>query len=208
MRENEASRPVTGAVTVRAARMRMDNSSPGAAARIIGTCLMFSLGGFSARAADAPTSTPGSAEAKPVVLEPYGVSAKPVGSLGFSVQILKDGLSQKAIDVTVDRVAPNSEAARKGLAPLTQILSIDGKDVQEFVASFAKGSELNMKLMNRKKGDHLTLEVMVLGSRESRFINLTEGSQALGPDRREANAEEATPGAIRVGSGGSPNARN
>jgi len=168
------------------------------AVRRLGSIAGLALFGFAASGAE----TPGGGDAKTVVLAPFGVSAKPVGSFGFSVQILKDGLSQKVIEVTVDQVAPNSEAARKGLAPLTQILSIDGREVQGFVASFAQGGELNKKLMDRKPGDLLTLEILVLGSKAPKRITLVEGAPAFGPDRHEANAQEATPGAIRVTSGG------
>src|ERR1700683_1509640 len=113
------------------------------------------------------------------MLSPVGVSAKPVGSFGFSVQAIKDGITLRVLEMTVDTVAPNSEASRKGLAPLTQILGIDGRDIRDFTASFAKGSDLNSKLMDRKKGDQITLEVIPLGARVSKMVTLTQGLQYL-----------------------------
>ncbi len=148
----------------------------------------------------AEPSAPGAGESqgRPIVLEPVGVSGRPVGSFAFSVRAIRNGMTQKALQVTVDRVLPNSEAEKKGVGPLTQILSIDGRDVQEFTASFAQGSDLNRKLMYRKPGERITLEILNLNSREPKFVTLTEGFQVFGPAHQDPDSGEVPPNAVHV----------
>ena len=131
-----------------------------------------------------------------------------MGSFGFSVLAQKDGLTQKVIELTIQGVARNSEAERKGLGPLTKILSIDGRDIREFTASFAKGSDLNLKLMDRRGGDRVALGVLVLGAREPRTVTLTEGLQAIGADPHDSDADNTTPNATHINMGANPHARD
>lgn len=110
-----------------------------------------------------------------VVLSPVYVDTKPFGCFGMSTKARKDGLTSRIAELTVLSVIPNSDADKQGIGPMTQILSIDGRDVGEFAASFANGSDLNTKLLNRKKGDVITLEVVTLGARKPRRVTLMEG---------------------------------
>jgi S1-C subfamily serine protease len=121
---------------------------------------------------DPPLST---ADSKPSVLGPLVVSTKPIGSFGISVRARRDGLSGNIAEMTVTGVIPNSDADREGLGPLTRILAIDGKNVNEIAASFDKGSDLKSKLIDRKPGDRITLEVLILGSRKAKQVTLVEG---------------------------------
>ena len=110
-----------------------------------------------------------------VVLSPIYVSTRPLGCFGLSIKARKDGLTARITEMTVLEVIPNSDADKQGLGPLTQILSIDGRSVSEFTASFAKGSDLNAKFIDRKKGDEITLEVLILGARKPKRVTLIEG---------------------------------
>ena len=110
-----------------------------------------------------------------VVLSPVNVSARPIGCFGLSVKARKDGLSARVAEMTVLAVVPNSDADKQGLGPLTQILSIDGREVKEFAASFDKGSDLDAKLIGRTKGDKITLDVLILGARKPKRVTLIEG---------------------------------
>jgi S1-C subfamily serine protease len=110
-----------------------------------------------------------------IVLSPVNVSTRPIGCFGLSVRARQDGLLARVAEMTVLAVIPHSDADKQGLGPLTQILSIDGKDVSNFTASFDKGSDLNAKLIDRKKGDKITLEVLVLGAKRPKRVTLVEG---------------------------------
>jgi hypothetical protein len=163
-------------------------------------CLFAALSGLAALGAESPSSQPGGAAAgKVVVMSPFDVGRRPVGSFGFGIRAMKDGVTQRILEMTVDSVAPNSEASSKGLAPMTQILSIDGRDVREFTASFSKDSDPNRKLMGRKAGDRVTLEILVLGDRAPRFVTLTEGRRVLAPSFQDPDVDESSPNATHVG---------
>jgi len=139
-------------------------------------CAGLLLGGancLSAQTASGPAPSGGSRT--PTVLDPYVVSSKPIGSFGLSVKAIRDGFSAKVAELTILDVVPHSDADRLGLGPLTRILSIDGRSVNEFTASFDKGADLNAKLIDRKRGDRITLEVVVLGAGKPKFVHLVEG---------------------------------
>ena len=113
-----------------------------------------------------------------LVLSPFVVSSKPIGSFGLSVKAMRYGPSLKVAELTILDVVAHTDADKEGLGPLTQILSIDGKSVNDFTASFDKGTDLSLKLIDRKRGDRITLEVLVLGARKPREVTLTEGHGA------------------------------
>jgi hypothetical protein len=113
---------------------------------------------------------------QPVRMDPDQVGGLPVLSFGFSVEVLRNSLTKSVLRITVSGVAQGSQALAHGLVPYTQIVSIDGKPVEDFTASFAQGSELNKKLMHRKRGDQVILEILPPGARESRFVALVDRS--------------------------------
>jgi hypothetical protein len=164
-----------------------------------GICLFVALSGLAALGAESPSPTPGGTSGKIVVMSPVDVGGRPVGSFGFGIRAMRDGVTQRILEMTVDSVAPNSEASMKGLAPMTQILSIDGRDVRDFTASFSKDSDLNRKLMGRKAGDRITLEILVLGDRSTRFVTLTEGRRVISTSIQDSDADESSPNVTHVG---------
>ena len=145
------------------------------AALALGWLLAGVPNGLNAQSSNIAGSQSGSDLGRTVVLSPFGVSARPIGCFGLSIKAMKDGLTSRVTEMTVLDVVPNSDADKQGLGPLTQILSIDGKDVREFTASFANGSDLNAKMIGRKKGDVVTIEVLVLGAKKPKRITLVEG---------------------------------
>jgi C-terminal processing protease CtpA/Prc len=110
-----------------------------------------------------------------IVLTPFVVSSKPIGSFGLSVKAIRGGFSADVAELTILDVIPHTDAEKQGLGPLTQILSIDGRSVNEFAASFDKGTELNLKLVDRKRGDRITMEVLIRGAGKPKQVTLTEG---------------------------------
>jgi C-terminal processing protease CtpA/Prc len=101
--------------------------------------------------------------------------------------------------MTVDKVSKGSDAEAKGLSTLAEILSIDGRDVQEFTASFLKGSDLNRKLMDRKPGERIRLGVLLLGGRSPKVITLTQGAASLSGSLHDPNADAMAPNAVHIG---------
>ena len=81
---------------------------------------------------------------------------------------------QKAMVESILMVGVDADARlpRAGLGTLTTIRKIDGRPVQEFVATFDNGSDLNRALVNRKPGDRITLEVLDVGATRPRMVTL------------------------------------
>ena len=102
----------------------------------------------------------------------------------MSLRIRKNPLNQNVAEITIFQVLPGSPADKAGLEALTSIQKIDGRPVRDFLASFRKGSDLNRKLMGRKLGDQITLEVLTPGSPLGKVVTLTEGRlrSTLGSD--------------------------
>ncbi|MBL9207573.1 MAG: PDZ domain-containing protein [Opitutaceae bacterium] len=105
-----------------------------------------------------------------VVLDPIQVSGRTYLSFDFSLALVRSG-SQIAW-ATVTAVKPNSEASAAGLTPMTRILAINGKEIQDFEASLSHGSELHALLINRKPRARITLDVLLNGYGERRTLTL------------------------------------
>jgi len=111
----------------------------------------------------------------PAMLPAFVVSEQPIGSFGLSVKATRDPFSPRIAQLIILEVVRHSDADRCGLGPLTQILTIDGRDIHEFAASFDRGSDLSVKLVDRKRGDRIVLEVLPKGAGKSRKVTLVEG---------------------------------
>ena len=101
----------------------------------------------------------------------YRVSFEQTPQTGGS--LLKDVATNQVTEITVTKVAPKSDAAKKGFGPLTSIRKIDGRPVKDFVASFGKGSDLNKVLMHPKPGDKVTIVIRPLkdGGKGGRYVS-------------------------------------
>lgn len=156
------------------------------------------LGGANGSSAQNAPAPPSGGSRTATVLDPYVVSSKPIGSFGLSVKAIRDGFSAKVAELTILDVVPHSDADKAGLGPLTRILSIDGRSVNEFTASFDKGADLSAKLIDRKKGDRITLEVVVLGASKPKFVNLVEG-RGVHQFANESDSDVETLRSIHIG---------
>ena len=148
-------------------------------------CLLLAQSSF----ADPPKAV----AATSIVMPPFAVLGKPVSSFGLSLRVLRSEATQRALGMTITDVEPGSDAQRKGIAAGTVILSIDGSDVRQFHASFASGSELNEKLLQRRPGDEVILEIMPPGASKPRTVTLVEAQ------RNDPTADVRPLNAKRVG---------
>ena len=124
----------------------------------------------------APALPPAATEGDRVTtLAAYAVSGKPLGGFGMGLRIRTDLFGQQVAAITIFEVLPDSPAEKGGLEPLTSILKIDGRPIQDFRGSLKKGSDLNRKLMHRNPGAKLTLEILRPGSTVPQTVTLTEG---------------------------------
>jgi hypothetical protein len=123
---------------------------------------------------------PNTVDDKTEALAPYLVGDDHVGCFGMSLRVRKDIFTKQVATITIFEVLPNSPAEKAGLEPLTSIRQIDGRPVEEFIASFKKGSDLNRKLMRRNPGDRITLEILMPGSTVPTVVTMTEGTAKRG----------------------------
>jgi len=117
-----------------------------------------------------------------VQMDALRVSGKTYLSFDFSMSFVRNG--ERISWATITSVKPNSEASAVGLTPLTRVLAINGKDIEEYEASFRYGSELNALLINRKPGSKITLEVLLDGYSQRRTVTLVKrmANLRLDPD--------------------------
>lgn len=150
----------------------MNNSQIRMGARALGFCIAASISALVVRGEDPPAADTTSDAPKPVMMEPFVINEMPPLSFGFSVRIVVIGGSTKASMITVDAVKSDSQARHKGMVPMTQILSIDGRPTQDFEASFDGNSDLAKILVGRKSGDKATFTILAPGSSTPRTITL------------------------------------
>lgn len=113
---------------------------------------------------------PAPADPSVVVLDPIQVSGRTYLSFDFSLALVRNG--SQVVWATVTAVKPNSEASAAGLTPMTRIVAINGKEIQDFEASLSHGSELHALLINRKPGARITLDVLLNGYGERKTLTL------------------------------------
>jgi len=128
----------------------------------------------SARAETAAAATTPPAEKKPptVILPPFEVNDVPQLSFGFSIRVMRNQATMHALGMYVERVGTGTDAERKGLKASSEILSINGKLVSEYEATFNPGSELARIFIGRKEGASVTLQVMPLTKRKPQTLTI------------------------------------
>ena len=118
----------------------------------------------------APTDEP------TVVLEPMKVNGDTRLSFGFGLKVMRIEPTHLVLEMLVDRVQEGSEAESKGLKPGSKIVSIEGKDVSAYEATFVYGSELNRIFVDRPQGASVTLQVLIPGKKKVQKVTIVRRS--------------------------------
>ena len=120
------------------------------------------------------TSNPSADKDKPAtILEPYVVTGEPLKlSFGFSITMVRNQSSMRAFSMTVERVAPGTDAERKGLKSQAQIIAIDGKPLSEYEATFNPGSELARIFIGRAERASVTLQIIPFGKQKPQTLRI------------------------------------
>ncbi len=95
-------------------------------------------------------------------------------SFGLSLDVWKDNVTGRVTSIVVTAVKAGSDAELAGIVEQTKIYEIDGRPVQDYAASFMKGTELNGIFVNRKNGAAVALVIGVPGKAETRRVTVTE----------------------------------
>ena len=111
-----------------------------------------------------------------VVLEPMKVNGDTRLSFGFGLKVMRIEQTRLILAMEVDRVQAGSEAERKGLKPGSKIVSINGRDVSSYEATFVYGSELNRIFVDRPQGASVTLQVLIPGMKKVQKMTIVRRS--------------------------------
>ena len=132
--------------------------------------------GSTAVGAEDHTASNSHQEKPPVMMAAYKVdfSYTPKLSFGLSLDVWKDNNTQKVTSIVITDIRSGSDAETKGLVPRTRIYRIDGKPVEEFTASFFKGTELSHLFVDRNNGAEIALEVWLPGAPTSKQVTVME----------------------------------
>lgn len=125
---------------------------------------------------DKPAAPPAAKPAESVVkLEPMEVLGEPPKlSFGISLQIWQDSQTGNVGTIYITAVKKDSDAEKQGLGSFTQIMRIDGRPVQSYLASLKTTSDLGKIFINRKVGAKVVLEVLSTDSPAPKTVVLVE----------------------------------
>lgn len=131
--------------------------------------------------ANASTPTSEASSAQPIVLEPMVVYGETKLAFGFGIKVTRIENPRIVLEMLVDRVLAGSDAERKGLKPGSRIVSIDGKEVSNYEATFVYGSELNRIFVDRREGARVTLQVLVPGKKKLQKLTIVRRTVLYDP---------------------------
>jgi predicted metalloprotease with PDZ domain len=109
---------------------------------------------------------------RPTVLEPFVVQQDTTLSFGLGLKMLRYSVTKKVAAIYVDEVQDGSDAQRQGVRPGMQIVSLDGKPVGDFDATFQKDSDLRRLLIARKEQDTIAVELDPLDGSKPKKLTL------------------------------------
>ena len=109
-------------------------------------------------------------------MDRFVVSEKHLLSFGIAITLWEDKFSGRVLEMHVPQVQEGGNAEQEGVIAGTRIYGINGRDVNNFLATFSAGSELNQLFIDRAKGDQITLEVLKPGHRTAEFVTLQNQS--------------------------------
>jgi hypothetical protein len=110
---------------------------------------------------------------KPIRLSPLVITESTQLSFQFSVRITRSQPENQLLAMYVEQVLPGSNAEAVQLMPGAMIVSIDGKPIGQYEATFRSGSELCKILVGRREGDEVTLVVIDPGETRQKKIVVT-----------------------------------
>lgn len=111
------------------------------------------------------------------------VKGESVLSFGFAIRVTRIAEPRSFVSLVVARVQPGSDAEIKGLKPESRIVSINGKPVSEYDATFNPASELGRILIGRSEGSSVLLEVVPPGKSKAKKLKIYHRTMPYNPPK-------------------------
>lgn len=103
---------------------------------------------------------PAVANEKVLVLEPMKIKETPLISYAIDIAIYADPKTKLVTRIFITRVMEDTDAARAGLQPGDEIVSLDGVPVKGLEPRVGPDSPLGKFLLNRDHGERLNFEII------------------------------------------------
>ena len=102
------------------------------------------------------------ANEKVLVLEPFKVNESPLISYAIDIAVYAEPKTKTVTRIFITRVLEDTDAARAGLQPGDEIVSLDGVPVKGMEARVGPDSALGRFLLNRDHGEKLNFEIITV----------------------------------------------
>ena len=119
----------------------------------------------------------------PLKMDTVVVKGESVLSFGFAIRVTRVDEPKSFVSLIVARVQPGSDAEIKGLKPESRIVSINGKSVSDYEATFNPASELGRIFIGRSEGSSVILEVMPPGKLKAKKLKIYRRTAPYNPPK-------------------------
>lgn len=105
-------------------------------------------------------------------MKPVRIHNAPLTTFPISLQIHWAAGGDRVAAITITKVQEDSEAEREGLRVGDAIVAIDGRKTGDFTGGVGRDDALGQIFVDRRPGDHVTLEILSPGAATTFLVTL------------------------------------
>lgn len=107
-----------------------------------------------------------------VAMKPVRIRNAPLTNFPISIQIHWAAGGDRVAAIIITRVLADSEAERDGLQAGDAIVAVDGRRTEDFTGGVGRDDPLGRIFVDRRPGDHVTLEIRPAGAGKTFLVTL------------------------------------